>query len=310
VRFGRHMPVVPAPKVALARTEEVGGDAVQIFVTNPRGWRPPAPRPREEETFRALRAELGGWPVVVHAAYLINLASSNAEFAAKSVELLRATLDRAARFEAMAVVFHIGSHTGAGEDAGLERLIARIDRALDDAAPGPLLLLENDVGGGGKLGGRFETIARALDALPQHAERLGVCLDTAHLWGAGYDIGTPEAARRTLDEADRAFGLARVPVWHLNDARAGLGSHLDRHARLGEGEIPLEGLSALLRDPRLAQAILIMETALTTLGDARAEGEDGAAEGEEEPVSLDADKVDWAAERRRFAQARALAGVG
>lgn len=303
------MPVVPAPKVALLRTEEVCGDAVQIFVTNPRGWRPPAPKPREEEAFRALRAELGGWPVVVHAAYLINLASSNAEFAAKSVDLLRATLDRAARFEAMAVVFHIGSHTGAGEEAGLERLIAGIDRALDGAAPGPLLLLENDVGGGGKLGGRFETIARALDALPQHAERLGVCLDTAHLWGAGYDIGTPEAARRTLDEADRAFGLARVPVWHLNDARAGLGSHLDRHARLGEGEIPLEGLAALLRDPRLAKAILILETALTTLGEARAEGEDAGEEGEEEPASLDADKVDWAAERRRFAQARALAGV-
>ncbi len=303
------MPVGPAPKEALLRTEEVGGDAVQIFVTNPRGWRPPAPKPREEEAFRALRVELGCWPVVVHAAYLINLASSNDEFAEKSIALLRATLDRAARFEAMSVVFHIGSHTGAGEEAGLARLIAGIDRALDDAAPGPLLLLENDVGGGGKLGGRFETIARALDALPQHAERLGVCLDTAHLWGGGYDIGTPETAQRTLDEADRAFGLARVPVWHLNDARAGLGSHLDRHARLGEGEIPLEGLKALLRDPRLADAVFILETALTTLGDARAENEAGEAESAEEPVSLDANKIDWAAERRRFDFARALAGV-
>ena len=306
MRFGRHMPVVPAPKEALLRTQEVGGDAVQIFVTNPRGWRPPAPRPAEEAAFRALRDELGGWPVVVHAAYLINLASSNPEFAEKSIALLRATLDRAARFEALAVVFHIGSHTGAGEEAGLARLVAGIDRTLDDAATGPMLLLENDVGGGGKLGGRFETIARALDALPQHAGRLGVCLDTAHLWGGGYDIGTPETALRTLDEADSAFGLARVPVWHLNDARAGLGSHLDRHARLGEGEIPLAGLTTLLRDPRLADAVLILETPLTTLGDARAEA---GAEGDTEPDGPDAAKIDWAAERRRFDQARALAGV-
>ncbi len=306
MRFGRHMPVVPAPKEALLRTREVGGDATQIFVTNPRGWRAPAPKPAEEAAFRALRAELGGWPVVVHAAYLINLASSNMEFAEKSIALLRATLDRAARFEAMSVVFHIGSHTGAGEEAGMARLIAGIDRALDGAAPGPMLLLENDVGGGGKLGGRFENIARALDALPRHAARLGVCLDTAHLWGGGYDIGAPEGARRTLDEADRVFGLARVPVWHLNDAQAGLGSHLDRHARLGEGRIPLEGLKALLRDPRLADAIFIMETALTTLGEAR---ETGEAESETELDVRDAAKIDWAAERRRFDFARALAGV-
>lgn len=299
MRFGRHMPVAPAPKEALRLTREVGGDAVQIFVTNPRAWRPPARKPAEEEAFRALRAELGGWPVVVHASYLINLASSNPDVAEKSVEHLRVTMERAALVEALAVVFHTGSHTGSGEEAGLARIIAGVDRALDGLdEPGPMLLLENDTGGGGKMGGRFETLAQALDALPQHTKRLGVCLDTAHLWGAGYDIGTPEGARATLDEADKAFGLARVPVWHLNDAKAALGSHLDRHARIGEGEIPLDGLTALLRDPRLAQSVQIMETPLTTLGDAA----------EESPDDASATKTDWGAERERFTRARALVG--
>lgn len=299
MRFGRHMPVAPTPREALRLTQEVGGDAVQIFVTNPRAWRPPTPKPAEEAAFRALRAELGGWPVVVHASYLINLASSNPDVAEKSVELLRVTMERAALVEALAVVFHTGSHTGSGEEAGMERIISGVDRALDGLAePGPMLLLENDTGGGGKMGGRFETLARALDALPQHAKRLGVCLDTAHLWGAGYDIGTPESARAVLDEADKAFGLARVPVWHLNDAKAALGSHLDRHARLGEGEIPLDGLSALLRDARLADSVQIMETPLTTLGDAA----------EESPDEASASKTDWAAESERFTKARALVG--
>ncbi|HEX9036177.1 MAG TPA: deoxyribonuclease IV [Ktedonobacterales bacterium] len=299
MRLGRHMPVTPAPKEALRLTREVGGDATQIFVTNPRAWRPPAEKPAEAEAFRALRAELGSWPVAVHASYLINLASSNPEVAEKSAELLRVTMERAALVEAQAVIFHSGSHTGSGEEAGLARIIAGVDRALDGLeGPGPLLLLENDTGGGGKMGARFETLARALDALPRHAERLGVCLDTAHLWGAGYDISTAEGAVRTLDEADNTFGLARVPVWHLNDAKAGLGSHLDRHARLGEGEIPLEGLTALLRDQRLAEATLIMETPLTTLGDAS----------EEAPDDASATKTDWAAERERFTKARALAG--
>ena len=301
MRFGRHMPVAPTPKEALRLTHEVGGDAVQIFVTNPRAWRPPAEKPVEAAAFRVRRAELGSWPVVVHASYLINLASSNPDVAEKSVELLRVTMERAALVEALAVVFHTGSHTGSGEEAGLARIIAGVDRALDSlTTPGPLLLLENDTAGGGKMGGRFETLARALDALPQHTARLGVCLDTAHLWGAGYDISTPDGARAVLDEADRAFGLARVPVWHLNDAKAALGSHLDRHARLGEGEIPLDGLTALLRDPRLAETVQIMETPLTTIGDASDESADDAS----------AARTDWPAERERFTRARTLAGMG
>lgn len=303
MHIGRHMPVSPRPTEALRLTQRIGGDAVQIFVTNPRGWRAPAPRPRDEEAFRALRAEFGHWPVVVHAAYLINLASPNDEFFEKSVEALRVTLERAALFDATSVVFHIGSHTGSGEEAGLRRLIAGIDRALDGAPERVRLLLENDVGGGGKLGARFETLGAALAALPQHADRLGVCLDTAHLWGAGFDIGTAEGAAATLAEVDAAFGLERVRVIHLNDSRGGLGSHRDHHARLGEGTIPLVGLAAFLRMPGLAHTTLIMETPFSMVGGA---SEDGSGDEAQEPSPA---KIDWDAERRGLFQACELAGI-
>ncbi|HZC05709.1 MAG TPA: deoxyribonuclease IV [Ktedonobacterales bacterium] len=311
MHIGRHMPVSPRPAEALRLTQLIGGDAVQIFVTNPRAWRAPSPRPRDEAEFRGLLGELGHWPVVVHAAYLINLASPNDDFFAKSVEALHLTLERAALFNASSVVFHIGSHTGSGEEAGLRRLIEGVDRALDGSPATVRLLLENDVGGGGKLGARFETIAAALDALPQHAERLGVCLDTAHLWGAGFDIGSAEGVEATLSQADAVFGLGRVHVIHLNDSRGALTSHRDHHARLGEGTIPLEGLAAFLRTPQLAHTTTILETPLTMIGEAP----DGAAsaasdqsDAEDEATARPA-QVDWDAERRRLFQACELAGT-
>lgn len=326
VHIGRHMPTSPRPVEALRLTQLIGGDAVQIFVSNPRGWRPSAPRPKEEDDFRALRTELGRWPVVAHAAYLINLASPNDEFFRKSIELLRFTVQRAARYDASDVVFHIGSHTGSGEEAGLRRLTEGVDRALDGAPASVRLLLENDTGGGGKLGARFETIGDVLAALPQHSAQLGVCLDTCHLWGAGFDIGTPEGVAATLGEADAAFGLNRVHVIHLNDSHGALASHRDHHARLGEGTIPLEGLAAFLRMPALAHATTIMETPLTLMEEAPDATTTTAATGAaasnspaearsatsaeiamDEPTS--AGRVDWDAERRRLFRACALAGL-
>ncbi len=254
MRIGRHMPLGSKPVQALKTAHDIGCDAAQVFVTNPRGWRAPEPNPKAEEAFRRTAMECGLSPIVVHATYLINLASPRDDFFDLSVGLLRATLDRAQRHGASSVVFHIGSHGGAGEDAGIARLAEGIRRTLDGTPEDVLLLIENDVGGGGKLGYRFENLAAVLAQLPEYDTRLGICLDTAHLWGAGFDIGTPEGAERTLNDANDILGLERVPVYHLNDTPKGLGSHLDNHARLGEGVIGLDGLSAFLRDPRLAAA--------------------------------------------------------
>ena len=288
MRLGRHMPTGSKPAQALRTAQAIGCDAAQVFVTNPRGWRAPAPNPKAEAAFRAAAAECGLVPIVVHATYLINLASPRDDFFELSVGLLRATLDRAERHGATQVVFHIGSHGGAGDAAGLERLAGGIRRVLEGTPESVQLLLENDVGGGGKLGYRFENLAAVLDLLPEHATQLGVCLDTAHLWGAGYDIGAREGAKSTLDEADRVLGLQRVPVIHVNDTPKALGSHLDNHARIGEGIIGLGGLAALLRDPRLAHATLLLETPI---------------------AELSPGKPSWEAERTHTARARALAGL-
>lgn len=288
MRFGRHMPTGSRPAQALRTARQIGGDAAQIFVTNPRAWRAPAPNPTQEAAFRAAAEETDIAPIVVHATYLINLASPKDDFYTASVELLRATLDRAARHGAASVVFHIGSHTGSGEPAGIARLTDGLRRVLEGASDDVMLLLENDTGGGGKIGYAFENLAAVLDQLPEHRHHLGVCLDTAHLWGAGFDIGTPEGAARTLADADRVIGLARVPVIHLNDTPEGLGSHRDHHARIAEGIIPEEGLTAFLRHPGLADATIILET----------------------PIKESAPGTpDWDHDRAHMARARALAGL-
>lgn len=265
MKLGRHMPTGSKPAQAMRQAREIGCDAAQIFVTNPRGWRAPDANPAREAAFRRAAEDFGQCPIVVHATYLINLASPRDDIFTNSVTLLRATLERAERFGAASVVFHIGSHGGAGEEAGIARLAEGIRATLDGTPEQVRLLLENDVGGGGKLGYRLENLAAALDCLPEYAARLGVCLDTAHLWGAGFDIGTPERALATLAQADSILGLQRVPVLHVNDTPKGLGSHLDNHARLGEGIIPLAGLAVFLRASALAHTTALLETPLPEL---------------------------------------------
>lgn len=288
MRIGRHMPTGSQPVRALRTARAMGCETVQVFVTNPRGWRVPDERPAEEAAFRTAVAELGLAPIVVHATYLINLASPREEFFAQSVILLRATLERAARYGAAHVVLHIGSHMGTGEEAGLARLAVGVRQVLgESAAPGPMLLLENDVGAGGELGYRFENLAAVLATVPEHAARLGVCIDTAHLWGAGFDIGTAEGVERVLAELDRTVGLGRVPVVHLNDTQKALGSHRDVHARVGEGIIGQEGLATLLRHPRLDHAVALLETPIQ----------------ESEPG-----KPDWAHDAEHLRRVLALAG--
>jgi deoxyribonuclease IV len=288
VRFGRHLSNTPR---GLQQAQNIGCDAVQVFLTNPRGWAAPALNPALVRAFREAAVRYGQSPVVVHATYLINLASPRPDIFEKSVTLLRATLERASIYGASSVIFHVGSTTGTPEDAGLARLTDGVRQVMNGTPEDVLLLLENDTGGGGKVGYRFENLAAVLAALPECGPRLGVCLDTAHLWAAGFDIGTPEGAARVLDEADRIIGLDRVPVLHVNDAREACGSHRDIHARIGEGMIPADGLRAFLRDPRVAHTVGILETPIPTLAD-----------DEHEP--------DWDAERAHMERARAVAGLG
>lgn len=283
--LGRHMPLESHPLRALQTAREIGCEAVQIFVSSPRVWSPPANNPKETA---ALAEALGGFnPVVIHAAYLINIASSNPETRAKSLRLLRWTLERGTALGATDVVFHIGSHGGDGLDVGIARLVTGLREIARELPPGPRLLLENDVGAGHTIGADFTTISQILaGAREDWGDRLGVCIDTAHLWGAGHDIGTTEAAQATLAGIDAAFGLGQVWVIHLNDTTTALGGHRDLHARLGEGGIGAVGLRALLSDPRLAHTGIILETPIKL------------REGSEEH--------DWDDDRARVAYARSL----
>ncbi|HEY7417840.1 MAG TPA: deoxyribonuclease IV, partial [Ktedonobacteraceae bacterium] len=185
------------------------------------------------------------------------------------------------------VVFHTGSHRGAGVEAGLDAIVRGVTRVLADTPPEVVLLLENDVGAGNALGSSFEHLAIVLDALPEYSTRLGICLDTAHLWGAGYDIASPAGSAQVLQQFDDSVGLTRLKVIHLNDTKRELGSHRDSHSRLGEGIIKAEGLHAFLSDPRLDRIAVLLET----------------------PIKTDEnDKEDWEHDAGQIALAKSLAG--
>jgi deoxyribonuclease IV len=264
MRIGRHMPIGANAIRAVEIAQRIGCNAIQIFASNPTGWTPTRGGEEQCLAFAEAARRLDLAPVVLHAPYLINLASPDAGNWEKSIALLSWTLQRGALLGASYVVFHVGSHKGTGVAAGVARIAQAIEHILPETPPGVMLLLENSVGAGNALGGDFEHLAAVLTALPDYVDRLGVCLDTAHLWGAGHDISTPEAARAVLHHFDETVGLARLKVVHLNDTLKELGSHRDVHARIGEGIIGEEGLHTLLCDPRLAHVAVLLETPIQT----------------------------------------------
>lgn len=285
MRLGRHMPLnanaVKAAEVARA----LGCNTIQIFASNPTGWQPPTGNDANSAAFAQAARRLDLDPVVIHAPYLINLASPDEVIWEKSISLLRWTLQRGPLLGARYVVFHTGSHRGAGIEAGIARIAEAIRRILPETPPQVMLLLENDVGAGNSLGHSFEQLRDILALLPEYQERLGVCIDTAHLWGAGHDISTAEATRQVLDQIDATIGLQRLYVIHLNDTAMTLGSHRDVHARLGDGILGEEGLRALLLDPRLQHTAVILETPIQT---------------------LEQEKEDWEHDKRHFERALKL----
>ncbi len=246
---------------AARRARQIGATALQIFSDNPTAWRRRAEPPADAPQFIAFCTQHGIAPVAIHASYLINLAGTAEPFAGQSLEGLRHEMRRAPAYGATLVNTHIGSHRGEGREAGLERVASVVRSALADAPAGVLLVLENSAGGGDTLGSRIEELAAVLDAVGGSAEQLAFCLDTAHLWGAGYDISTQEGAADVLDRFDALIGLDRLALMHLNDSKSALGSRSDRHEHLGAGKIGAIGLAAFLRDPRLpGRTTLVMET--------------------------------------------------
>jgi deoxyribonuclease-4 len=257
VFIGAHVSSAGGIHTSIDRAVEMGADSVQIFTQSPRMWRP-TNHPRENlDRFKDLRAEAGIEGVLCHALYLINLASPKDDFYEKSVAALSNTVDVGCAIDADGVVFHIGSHLGAGMEAGLKRVVKGMKEVLDRCSDTTWLLMENCAGTGATIGRSIEELALVFDRLGGHP-RLGVCLDSCHLYASGYDVTEEGALDAALDELDASIGLERLRALHVNDSAAPFGSNRDRHANIGDGLMGKK-LGVFLRSRRLQGLPAVLE---------------------------------------------------
>jgi deoxyribonuclease-4 len=249
MEFGAHVSSSGGIDTAIDRIEAIGGDCVQVFTQSPRMWRPTDHKREAIERFKERRREAGIGGVVCHALYLCNLATPDGEIYKKSVRTMQATVDAACAIEADGVIFHVGSHLGAGFDAGLKRTCRALVQVLERCAGDTWLLMENSAGAGGTIGRSLEGLATLVERLDGHP-RLGLCLDSCHLYASGYDVTDPARVDELVAQLDAQVGLDRLRALHVNDSAAPLGSNRDRHANIGEGLMG-EGLGAFLAHPAL-----------------------------------------------------------
>ncbi|MEW1640179.1 deoxyribonuclease IV [Streptomyces sp. NPDC093801] len=259
---GGHVPVAGGlASVGLAYAREMGAEAVQVFVANPRGWATPTGNPAQDELFRA-QCAAESIPVYVHAPYLINFGSHTAATVEKSVESLRHSLRRGREIGALGVVVHTGSATGGRprEEAYAqvrEYMLPLLDELTHE--DDPFLLLESTAGQGSSLCSRTWDFGPYFEALDHH-EKLGICLDTCHVFAAGHDLAEPGGTKQTLDLLVDTVGAGRLKLIHANDSKEGVGAHKDRHANIGRGHIGREAFAELLSHPETDGVPLIIET--------------------------------------------------
>ncbi len=258
--LGAHMSIAGGYDKAVQRAGAVGCDCLQIFTKNGNQWREREITDEESQRFRAALAEFGvGFPIA-HDSYLINLASPDKELWAKSLEAFVGELRRAEILGIPYVVTHPGAYTTGSEKRGLAAIVRAIDR-IHRRTQGiaAKCLLETTAGQGTSLGWQFEQLAEIFDRVKQ-PDRLGVCLDTCHVFAAGYPMGTRSKYQATMESFDETVRIERIKAFHLNDSRRGLGSRVDRHAHIGEGEMGLAPFGHLLADKRFRDVPMYLET--------------------------------------------------
>ncbi|CAN5810507.1 deoxyribonuclease IV [soil metagenome] len=268
--IGPHLPLGVGLRQAADRAEKLGVRTIQVFTDNPTAWRRRSEPPPGLAEFRARLAAAGIDQIAVHAPYLVNLCGPNDEFHERSVATMANELRVGALYGARFVVMHIGSHRGIEREEGIARLVSGVAAMLgqvplsaENGASVPRLILENSAGTGDGIGSTVEDLADIFDAMGQAGidlTRLGVCLDTAHLWGAGYRVDHSTGIEQLKSRVDGLLGRDRVTMIHLNDARTSLGSRLDRHEHIGAGQLGSSGMRALLDDPWLATLPTYLET--------------------------------------------------
>ena len=255
LKVGAHVSIAGGVDNAVERQLDIGGNCGQIFTTSPQVWQQPDLEDEETEIFRDGTAEQLDGPWVIHSSYLVNLATPKDDLREKSIDSMQAELDAARKLDIEYVNTHLGAHTGAGVENGLDNAASVVDEL--DVPEDVTILIESDAGSGTKLGGDFEELAAVLDRADEHLE---VCLDTAHAWAAGYDLSSPEAVEETVAEFDDVVGLEKLSCIHLNDSKHGVGTNKDEHAHIGEGEIGVDGMSALINHDELRELPFVLET--------------------------------------------------
>ena len=266
MRLGVHVSIAGGWLEAVARAQRLSCTTMQMFSRSPRGGPAPALSEEEARWFNAGRVAAGIDPLAVHSPYIINLASPEPAMWKQSLRLYRDGYARVVRLRADYLVTHVGSHRGQGEAGGIARVAKAVAETLAGATPTTMILLENTAGSGQGLGYQFEQLAAIRAAVPLK-RHVGICLDTAHLFAAGYAIHTAEGLEQTLASFDRAVGLEHLKLIHLNDSKVPFNSRVDRHWHIGEGHIGLEAFRRIINHPTLADVPFILETPKTTDAD-------------------------------------------
>jgi deoxyribonuclease-4 len=255
MRVGAHTSIAGGAYNAVDEQVEYGGNCGQIFSHSPQVWQDPNIDDDEAERFRDLTDENEVGPWVIHSSYLVNLCTPKDDLREKSIDSMQKEVDAADKLDVEYVNVHLGAHTGAGVEGGLDNAASALDEL--DIPDGVTVLVESDAGSGTKLGGEFEHLAEVLDRSSQDLE---ICVDTAHAFAAGYDLSTVEGVNETVSEFDEVVGLDKLACIHLNDSKHDCGTNKDEHAHVGEGEIGVEGMQTILTHEALADVPFVLET--------------------------------------------------
>ena len=255
MRIGAHTSVAGGVDNAVSEQIEIEGNCGQIFTHSPQVWQDPDIDDEERKHFRKLADENDIGPWVIHSAYLVNLATPKEDLRQKSIESMQREVEAATDLGIEYVNVHPGAHTGAGVEAGLDNAASALDEL--DIPEDVTVLIESDAGSGTKLGGDFEHLAAVLD---RSSQDLDVCLDTAHMFAAGYDLSTPESVDDVVAEFDDVVGLDHLECIHLNDSKHECGTNKDEHAHVGDGYIGEDGMRAIVNHEGFHDVPLVLET--------------------------------------------------
>ena len=257
VKIGAHVKTSGGVNKAIDRAEEIGAETIQIFSGAPQAWRRKHYADAEVEAYRKRVAETGIAPAFIHGLYLVNLATENPELLAKSYEALVAEMNAAHLLGAKGVIFHLGSHKGAGYEARFHQVVEYCAKVVEATPDDAWLILENSAGMGGSVGSKFSELGTIINECA--TDRIKVCLDTQHSFAAGYDLKSRNGLERTMDEFDREIGVERLVAVHANDSKCPLGGGLDRHENIGEGHLGNDGFATIMSHPAFAEVPFLLE---------------------------------------------------